>query len=272
VSINIVYQPSDLRFDEFHNVDEQCFPEEPISSESFISLMQSYFWAALSDERLVGYSYLKITPELAWVARVGVVATERNRGIGTKLMDAMLKHCLEIPRHTAMLYVRQDNPAAIHLYKKHGFRISEESYQYIVPIDQALDEQYPKDWKSLDAIPVTEVPQQLRPAFPEQWSHLTKWHDPPKTYVLVFCLEGKRQIGYCRLNPDFPGCFPFELSSPAEQLPGALAGLEPYLSKQHRILKLTFASPEVAQACNALGFKLNYRLYKMTMELQERSS
>jgi hypothetical protein len=77
-------------------------------------------------------------------------------------------------------------------------------------------------------------------------------------------------MGYTRLNPGFPGCFPLELSSPAKHLPGAIAALEPYLSKQHTILKLTFADAAIAQACDALGFKLNYRLYKMITELQER--
>ena len=186
-------------------------------------------------------------------------------------IKAMLKHCLKIPRHTVILYVQQDNPAVFHLYKKHGFRISEESYQYIVPIDKVFDGQYSKDWISLNAIPVSDVPQQIIPDFPEQWSNLAEKHDPPKTYVLIFCLEGKQQIGYCRLNPEFPGCFPFVLSSPSTQIMSALAVLKPYLSKQHQILKLTFASSEMAQACNIYSFSLNYRLYKMTMEFQHRS-
>lgn len=267
-----MYRPSNLRFEDFRNLDEECFPEEPISSEAFNSFAQSDFWAALSDERLVGYSYLKMTPELAWIARLGVLAAERNKGIGTRLMQAMLKHCLEIPRQTVILYVLRNNPPAIHLYEKHGFRISEESYQYIVPTDQALEEQDATNSISLDAIPITEIPRQLKPTFPAQWSDLAEQHNPPKTYVLVFCLDGKRPIGYCRLNPDFPGCFPFELSSPSEQLMSALAGLKPYLSKELQILKLAFASPAMAQACDALGLKLNYRLYKMTLELGHRPS
>jgi hypothetical protein len=187
-------------------------------------------------------------------------------------MDAMLQYVVRIPRRTVILYVRQDNPAATHLYEKYGFTVSEETYQYIVPTDRIPDQGRGGDSFSVEVVPVTEVPPHSRPAFSAQWSQIAKLHDPPKTYVLLFVIEGKQQIGYCRLSPGFPGCFPFELSSPREQLPGALAALKPYLSTEHKILKLTFASAEMAQACDALAFELNYCLYKMAVELKDLSS
>jgi GNAT superfamily N-acetyltransferase len=269
VSVKIELRPSSLCFDDFRKLDERCFPDEPVSRESFDAFVRSHFWEAKSDGRLVGYSCLKVKPKFAWIARIGVLPTERNKGIGTRLMKAMIEYCLEIPRHTAILYVLRDNPAAIHLYQKHGFHVSEDSYQYIVTINRVLAERGAGNWQSVHAVPLSDAPEKQQLDLPPQWSDLAELHDPPKTYVLAFFLENKRQIGYCRLNPDFPGCFPFELSTPSRQLPGALAALKPYLSKQHRILKLTFANPQMALACDAQGFKLNYRLHKMTLELRD---
>jgi ribosomal protein S18 acetylase RimI-like enzyme len=261
--VQIVYRPSSLSFEEFHDIDIECFPGEPLGSDSFDSCVQSDFWAAMIEERCVGYGYLKVTPELAWIARIGVRATERNQGIGARLMEVMLEYCRSIPRHTVILYVQQDNPAAIHLYEKHGFSVADESYQYIVPVARLREDGRFDDCLTLDAIPVSEMAPELQPTFPTQWSDLAGQHDPPGVHVLVFRRDDGQPVGYCRLCPGFPGCFPFELSSPDEHLAGAIKALEPCLSPDHSILKLTFASAAVAQACDALELELNYRLYKM---------
>jgi hypothetical protein len=219
------------------------------------------------DGKLVGYSYLKVTPELAWIARIGVAAAERNKGIGARLMEVMLEYCRSIPRHTVILYVQQDNPSAIHLYEKYGFIVAEESHQYIVAVDRLGEDQRFDSCTAVNAVPITEVASDSIPAFPAQWAGLAEHHDPPASHVLVFCRKDGRSIGYCRLSPGFPGCFPFELASPAEHLAGAIKSLEPLLLSDHSILKLTFASQLVAEACDALGCELNYRLYKMAAEL-----
>lgn len=115
-----------------------------------------------------------------------------------------------------------------------------------------------------------DVPERLRPTFPPQWSDLVARHSPPDSYTLLFRVEGsERSIGYCRLSPDFPGCFPFVLAVPGGNLAAALVALGPYLLPQHRILRLTLAGAEIAQACDDLGFSLNYRLFKMAVELHD---
>src|SRR4030042_2136324 len=180
------------------------------------------------------------------------------------LMKVMFEYCRKINRTTVILYVLQNNPEAIHLYEKHGFQISEKSFQYIVPIFDVIPKREHDIVILFDALPISEVSAALKPDFPLQWSNLPELHTPPKTYVLVFFLTANQQVGYCRLVPDFPGCFPFELSSPEKHLSIALAKLKPFLSKQSNILKLTFSNPKIAKTCDAFGFKLNYRLYKMT--------
>lgn len=130
-SLEVVHRPADVRFDEFHAIDADCFPDEPMSRESFETIAQSEFWIARRGGRLVGHSYMRLTEELAWIARLGVASSERNRGVGSALMAAMLDRCRTIGRATVILYVLQDNQPALHLYRKCGFEISEESTQYI---------------------------------------------------------------------------------------------------------------------------------------------
>ena len=263
MSDRIVYKPSPLYLRNLIDLEMQCFPDEPMNEEAFSTIIGNEFWISLSGSRLNGYGYLKVTPELAWIARVGVANEHRNKGIGARLMEAMLRRCQELPRNNVILYVQQDNPAAIHLYRKFNFNNAEESFQYIVE----------KNWfdrhrdcikeQELKVSPIVDVPEQMMPVFSDQWYTLADLHDPPKTHVFVFLHNTLGSIGWCRLNPEFPGCFPFELDSPSTMLSSALRALEPYLSRNHTILKLTFADPMVARACTALGFRLNYRLYKM---------
>ena len=200
----LIYRPEDLSFDTFHALDRECFPKEPVKQDMFDGFISNDFWAAYNDDTLVGFSYLRVNPELAWIARIGVAAAARGRGIGTRLMGAMIDHCRTIPR---------------------------------------------------------------RPTFPTQWSDLADRHDPPRAYVFVFAEADNEPVGYCRLIPDFPGCFPLELISPEKYLRASLMALKPYLSENHQTVKLTIGDSEIARACDALGARLNYRLYKMILEL-----
>lgn len=269
--VELEFQPVNLCFDEFHKLDKQCFPDEPMSSESFNRCVKSGFWTVFCERQLIGYSHINLTRDLAWIARIAVVINYRNRGIGNMLMETMLKYCRKVNRTTIILYVQQDNSAAVHLYEKHGFRISEESFQYIIPIHDFIEERKSDLGIRFDVLPISEVSEALRPEFPLQWSNLSESHNPPKMYVLVFRVADNQQVGYCRLVPTFPGCFPFELSSPKRYLSIALIRLKPFLSKQYEILKLTFANPKIARVCDSLGFKLNYRLYKMSATIRTGS-
>lgn len=263
MSYRIVYKPSRLYLRDLIHLETQCFPDEQMDKMAFSGIIDNEFWVSLSGSRVNGYGYLKITPELAWIVRVGVANKQRNKGIGAQLMDAMLKRCEELERNNIILYVRQDNPAAIHLYRKFDFDVAEESFQYIIEKDWFDGHRDCMNEQELTVSPVVDVPEQMMPVFTDQWSNLADLHDPPRTHVFVFLHETLGSIGYCRLNPEFPGCFPFELRSPSIVLSPALGALEPYLSKNHSILKLTLSDPMVANACGALGFRLNYRLYKM---------
>jgi ribosomal protein S18 acetylase RimI-like enzyme len=115
VAVRIVYQPPGLTFDEFHRVDKDCFPDEPVAPEGFATVVGQDFWAACDGEALVGYSYVLRKPDVAWLARIGVAGTHRRRAVATTIMRTIIEHCERIGLPDVMLYVQSDNVTALRL-------------------------------------------------------------------------------------------------------------------------------------------------------------
>ena len=73
---------------------------------------------------LVGYNWLKIDPEDPSVGEIyviGVDSAEAGRGLGRELMNAGLERLGERGCTVAALYVDEENPAAVALYRSLGF-------------------------------------------------------------------------------------------------------------------------------------------------------
>ena len=66
------------------------------------------------------------------ISNVAVLEAYRGQGIGRRLVEAAIDLVLQRGGHVAYLFVRQNNPAAIHLYKSLGF----------VEVDRTTDLKY----------------------------------------------------------------------------------------------------------------------------------
>jgi [ribosomal protein S18]-alanine N-acetyltransferase len=75
---------------------------------------------AEDGERLVGYAGLAAAEE-AQVMTVGVDADYRRRGIGARLVDALLAAAREDGARTVLLEVRASDEGAQRLYRRAGF-------------------------------------------------------------------------------------------------------------------------------------------------------
>ena len=259
LTIRIEYQPS-LPVEQVRSIDAECFPDEPLDEQALADAMQQDFWVAWDDDAVAGYAYALRRPDVSWLSRIGTAAAHRRRGVATALMEAVLEHCSRIGLPETVLYVETDNPAAIRLYQRFGFRAVESTYQFVLSdLQDRLKEEGPT---GIVAVPIGEVPESALPPFPREWSHIAGMHRPPDTYVLIF-RDGAESIGYCRLNPHFPGCFPFVVDRPSERLMPALRSLKDYLRPDKSILRLTVWSPTVAEACRRAGLELTCELLKM---------
>ena len=108
-------------------LEAELFAEDAWSDAMFWSELAEretrHYVVADDDDVVVGYAGLCVySADVAYVQTVGVAGQHQRRGIGTLLLRDLLhesdgKGCTKVD-----LEVRADNPAAIDLYRRHGFR------------------------------------------------------------------------------------------------------------------------------------------------------
>ena len=79
----------------------------------------SHYLLFIEDNKIVGYLNYYLIYDRIEIANFNVLEEYQNKGIGTKLLDYLIKKYTDIVNIT--LEVRCDNIKAIHLYEKMGF-------------------------------------------------------------------------------------------------------------------------------------------------------
>ena len=115
----LLYQPSNVSPEALRALDERCFPQEPMPRDDIAAILHADLWAASGDDRLVAYSYMKVTRDLAWIARVAVAPEERNKGIGTRLMQEIERAFDQAERFE--LFTGHRSERNLYLYQKLGY-------------------------------------------------------------------------------------------------------------------------------------------------------
>lgn len=79
----------------------------------------SHYLLFIEDNKIIGYLNYYLIYDRIEIANFNVLEGYQNKGIGTKLLDYLIKKYTDIVNIT--LEVRCDNIKAIHLYEKIGF-------------------------------------------------------------------------------------------------------------------------------------------------------
>jgi ribosomal protein S18 acetylase RimI-like enzyme len=91
---------------------------------------------ALDDGRVVGWCDVNpkthVTLRHSGVLGMGVAATHRGRGIGSRLLETTLETAVARGLTRIELIVRADNTAAIALYERHGFEPEGRLRDYLI--------------------------------------------------------------------------------------------------------------------------------------------
>lgn len=92
------------------------------------------FYIETKEEKIVGFINYDLIYDRCELIDIAVVEQEENKGLGTKLLEWMIKDCTERNVKSITLEVKITNKKAIHLYEKFGFTkvaIREKYYQGI---------------------------------------------------------------------------------------------------------------------------------------------
>lgn len=74
-----------------------------------------------AGSRVVGYGGLGVFGDEGWILTLGVTTGWQRRGIGARLLEALLSEGQRRGAAATLLEVRADNPVARRLYERHGF-------------------------------------------------------------------------------------------------------------------------------------------------------
>lgn len=84
---------------------------------------------------VVAYAGLWFDGEVAQVMTIGVQAAAQRRGLGRRLLDALVERARGLGAEAVLLEVRVDNAAALALYESAGFTVLARRRRYYQPED-----------------------------------------------------------------------------------------------------------------------------------------
>ena len=104
-------------------LEKLCF-NDPWSANSIASELDNRlaFWlVALENDQVIGYVGSQTVLGETDMMNIAIHPEHRNRGIATKLIEALIQGLTERGSHSLMLEVRASNEPAKNLYIKMGF-------------------------------------------------------------------------------------------------------------------------------------------------------
>ena len=106
-------------------IEAELFPDEGWGARTFWSELGQvdtrHYLVALDDGAPVAYGGLCDHPDEAWVQTMAVAPAHQGRGLGARLLQALLAEAARRRQGVVSLEVRADNAAAQRLYARHGF-------------------------------------------------------------------------------------------------------------------------------------------------------
>ncbi|WP_433224301.1 ribosomal protein S18-alanine N-acetyltransferase [Dactylosporangium sp. CS-047395] len=121
-------QLAELRWfhiEELLPIEDELFGEERWSAGMFWNELASghhYLVALDADASVLGYAGLAVAgPDEAWVQNLGVRTSAQRRGIGRRLLEALLAEAARRGAKQVLLEVAVDNAPAQRLYAEYGF-------------------------------------------------------------------------------------------------------------------------------------------------------
>jgi ribosomal-protein-alanine N-acetyltransferase len=106
-------------------IEHDLFGKESWSAELFWSEIarpdSRHYLVVEVNRQIIGYGGLCVYPDEAFIQTIAVDRAHQGRGIGARLLTALLDEAERRGRNVVMLEVRADNEVAQRLYGRFGF-------------------------------------------------------------------------------------------------------------------------------------------------------
>lgn len=128
----IIEEMQEKDIDLFAQIDEKCFaiPWSRKAFEDEFNNGLAVYFAARKDGECVGYAGFWNVSGEGDITNVAVLDECRREGIGSMLIEAVIKEAKRLGLQLITLEVRRSNYPAQGLYKKYGFEIIGERKRY----------------------------------------------------------------------------------------------------------------------------------------------
>lgn len=109
------------------NIENECFKRNAWSIAALRGEFEndfSHFFGYYIDDKIVGYTCVRIMYEEAQVCNIAVLPQYQRQGIGSQLVQKLVEFALECQCQVVELEVNTANQKAVGLYLKNGFIIA----------------------------------------------------------------------------------------------------------------------------------------------------
>lgn len=118
------FEPNDIK--SLANLEKECF-SRPWSEESILtefSKQNSFCFVAISSQslKIIGYIGCYYVLDECYITNLAVSSLARDQGVGSTLVEKVLKEAEQRNFAFVTLEVRASNIVAINLYKRLGFK------------------------------------------------------------------------------------------------------------------------------------------------------
>lgn len=124
-----------------YEIEKICFPGTSWTLEDFqasLNVPEQYYAVARQGALILGFAALYMMADTADLVNIAVLPAYRGRGIGGRLMEALLRKATDARLCEITLEVRVSNKPAIHLYERFGFsQIAIRRKYYKSPVEDA---------------------------------------------------------------------------------------------------------------------------------------
>jgi ribosomal-protein-alanine acetyltransferase len=129
--VTTIIEDASLRdLDRLFEIEMHCFKEEAFTKRQIAQLLKDYSAISLvakENSKIIGFAigmiYFNRNASVGHILTIDVSPANRRKGVGWKLLQAIEAILKDKGVKTSTLEVREDNVAAINLYKKLGYQV-----------------------------------------------------------------------------------------------------------------------------------------------------